>query len=165
MVEVAGSRLSGLTASEGAAVNMTGGTVRILSSTFANNKVLSGGGALVISDGTLTMEDCTFSQNTAELTGGAMLVLGGTITMTRGLMDFNSASAGGAISIEALRLFNQPTLLLDGTTLANNSATDGDGGGVYMNVGKLTAKEALLIQNTAVGAGGALSVKMGAATL
>ena len=114
---------------EGGGIFDESGPMTITLSTISGNTASINGGGLLNQGFGVTLLESTVSGNTAVFKGGGIYNTFGTMLTiaggnTIGGPDKNSATDGGGI-------YNAGTLnILDGTTVAGNSATDG-GGGVY----------------------------------
>jgi predicted outer membrane repeat protein len=144
----------------------------ITGGSFDSNQTGGSGGAIVNS-GPLTISGTSFSGNsTSSSSGGGIYNMGG-LTITNGLFYSNSAAMnGGAIYNRGLirvtgsvltgntsgsgqhggAIYNDlsSTMALDTSTVSNNSATGGLGGGIY-NAGTLTVTADTLSGNAAGG--------------
>jgi CSLREA domain-containing protein len=164
---VTGSTFSGNSAPRGGGVaNESGATISIASSNFAGNSASAGGG--ISNQGTATVADSTLENNTATSNGGAIANESGfgsptSITITDTVLSGNSASSGGGI-------YNfSATATIEGSTLDDNSAVFGSGGGIFnASFGGPTAIVSLTAStvsgNSADFVGGGI-VNFGAATM
>lgn len=129
----------------------------------ANENSASWGAGIHMSGGSLTVIDSDITRNKAlgdGRGGGIYLRNGATLTMTRSLMEGNSAGTnGGAI-------WNDGTVEILQSTIGGNRAgayTTGHGGGIYGETGSnTTIVESLFVDNEAVGEGAGLLVWTGA---
>lgn len=111
-------------------LEVTTGTVTISGLAMTNGRA-SDGGALLVSGGAVTLNACYINNN--DSTGG------------------NNTSGGGAIRV------NNGTLLLSGTTVANN-ASNIHGGAIYISRGAVTAVNSTFSGNQAGDIGGAIAI-------
>jgi hypothetical protein len=129
--------------------------------TISNGSAIDGGGILVDSGATLTLSNSTLSGNSASQ-GGAINNNFGTVTVISSTLTGNSATLGGAI-------MNLGTLTVSASLLSNNSALYG--GGIYnTSTATLNAAATTLSNNTAdsnlgTGYGGGIDAASGTVTL
>lgn len=118
---VRNATFSSNTGSNGGAIANDGvGTLAVEDSTFSNNTASGVGGAAVISSGPATFDRVAILNNDAPINGGGINVQpGATVTLSNSTVAGNtSGGLGGGIS-------NLGTLTVQGTTIANNSASSG----------------------------------------
>lgn len=146
---------------------------QVLSSTITGNRAANGGG---ISAGTIEIVASTISANTAITDGGAIYVPGAyrggpVVTVRNSTLSGNSAGRqGGAFSdfggLSVRELFISRAHF-HSTSIINNSAPTGSGGGLY-HAGhygsaegpqQLTLEDVLLSGNTGGNCGGAVSAE------
>lgn len=131
-------------------------TTTIENLTFADARLVTGAGGAILNKGTLTIDNCTFDNNYAQGGGGAIandLVLtitnswltnnkatigsdggaircganGNCVTTVEGtVIQDNLANKGGGIAVLAAA-----QLYVTGSQISYNSATGGEGGGLY----------------------------------
>ncbi len=130
----------------------SGVTATVSGLTLANGWAYAGGA--VQNNGTLTLAGSTLAHDSASLGGG--IFNAGTLTLAGSTLADDSASLGGGI------LNDGGTVILDGSTLANDLATY-SGGGVY-NSGPLTISSSTLAGDSAAD-GGAISNERGKLTV
>ncbi len=155
--------------SNGGAMYLNQTTTTLDNSGFNGNSSDSNGGAIDAVGAKVTaINNCQFKNNTAKKHGGAVYVtyttpegatenINGFFTMTGGLLEENSAVAGGAISLRT-----GCEVKLNGTTLKKNNATGkttAEGGGaIYAGYAKtLTLTGVTLEENTSAYYGGAVN--------
>ena len=112
----------------------SGGTINLSGGSINQNEVIGSGvgGGAIVSAGNVNIKGATISNNiTSTHNGGAIWCHGGTITMTSGLITGNTAQAGGAIMMTGYRE-NSITFIFSGGTISNNTATNGNGGGIML---------------------------------
>ena len=154
-VTVAGSTLTGNTASSGAnggAIYNHGGSVTITGSTLTGNNTGSGsGGAVYNEGGTTTIATTTVAGNSAvNGTGGGVDNDSGTVNVADSTLSRNSAdysSGGGGMA-------NNGTATIADSTLFENSALLGGEGGGALNTGALTLTSDTFLHNGAADSGG-----------
>jgi uncharacterized repeat protein (TIGR02543 family) len=107
------------------AVTMSGGTIS------GNTAGTYAGGVSVNATGTLNMTGVTISGNTAGTYAGGVRVISDTINMTDVTVSGNTAGThGGGVYVR-----NNVSLTLNGSCeITGNTATAGDGGGIYAYV-------------------------------
>ena len=132
------------------------GTVTAQATWFQNNSGNSYGGGLY-AGGTLIITGGGFISNTAAQGGGAYAA--GVASLAGGVFDRNDAQSEGG------GLWAQSQTALSGTTFTSNTTRLGDGGGVLVKAGALTAAGAVFAANFADGNGGGASVPSGHAFL
>jgi hypothetical protein len=129
--------------------NFTYRTASIDSTTIAGNHAGDGGG--ISNEGTLTVNNSTITGNTGGggiggIEGGGIDNYGGTLTVTNSTLTGNVAGRGGGISSEG-RPYN--TLIISNSTVSGNSAPEYGGGGIWISLTALTARNTILAGNTA----------------
>ncbi|NJN98417.1 MAG: CSLREA domain-containing protein, partial [Anaerolineales bacterium] len=119
----------------------TAGTLTITNSRIDNN---TGGGLLTQTP--TTIANSVIYNNISDSNGGGIYHNLSTLTLINSTISGNSAEVygGGLINSGEMRLYN--------VTIANNTADsdgsgDGDGGGVYLNSGSLTAQNSIIADN------------------
>ncbi|MFN8445306.1 MAG: choice-of-anchor Q domain-containing protein [Caldilineaceae bacterium] len=141
------------TAAKGAAILIDGGTAEVYNSVFSENTITGGsstGGAISVNSGSLVVSESEFHSNSA-LDGAAIYLAENTqVTVTHTLFDNNSGGYGGAIE-------SWGTLNLEYSTLSNNEATIGDGGGLWMVKGVADISHSTFSHNQAMTTGGGIS--------
>jgi len=142
-VELLGSAaIRNCRAANGAGLYVSGGEALLNEGTiYLNTATGSGGGVYVADGGTATIGGTTIghtspdNRNTAQKGGGVYVQATdefnrGTITMTGGSIGYNFADiSGGGVYLEG------GTFTIQGGQIIGNTATDGHGGGVWMNAG------------------------------
>lgn len=114
--------------------------------------------------------DNTISENTSAYSGGGILMyksLGGTTSLTSvAIIKGNKALSGGGIAIGADAAVTElPSMTITGGQIIKNTATAGNGGGVYMPGGIFKMTDGMISQNTASANGGGFSIKHGTVTV
>lgn len=113
----------------GAGLANTQGTVTVRGSRFTENVVpaqaLGASGAAVVNLGTMEIADSLLTDNSAFFAGGG-IANSGTLSVVRSTLRGNKSTSGGGI-------YNmlQGMLTVERSTLANNRAEVGDGGGIH----------------------------------
>ena len=139
--------MSGLTIADGQVGSGGGiynlGTLTIADSTLSGNTASHGGG-IYNRDGTLTIENSTLSSNAADGDGGGIYVWLGTLTIENSLLRDNTADKHGG------GIYNRGTLTIENSTLSGNTADD-SGGGIYQYewIGKTNLHNTTLSENVA----------------
>jgi hypothetical protein len=114
-----------------------------------NHTAGSGGVASMGFNGTMHVSDSVFIRNRATGSGGAMSLGGATLEIARSwLHDNRAGSSGGAIATERLAMTY--------TTVSNNTASTGDGGGAHVS-GRGTVDHSTFNENDAGTSGGGIS--------
>ena len=149
--------LRGFTISGGADTGFDGGGAILLnnSSLFvvdcvftANTATWWGGAASIRGVSSPTFINCVFSGNgiaegSTTIAGGAVYLHFGSVTFTNCLFYDNSAYEGGAIAVM------EGNVTLHNSTVANNAATVGSGGGIFDKYGGATITNSIFWGNTA----------------
>lgn len=112
----------------GGAVYLGGGACSVLGSSFSANIAATGGGAL-FNTGSAYVSGCVFDSNTSTSAGGGAI--------------YNQGSSG-----------SQLTILV--STLKNNHAAGGSGGGIFDVSPKVEASQCQFVNNISSATGGAL---------
>lgn len=117
-------------ADNGGVLYMEVGTVDIGGSTLSENTATDNGGALVVGAADLTIADSTLSNNSAGKDGGAFELIDGALTMTATKVDDNDAGeGGGGLAIDT----SEAVLEIGGGSVSGNTASDGAGGGIWLD--------------------------------
>ena len=132
------------------------------------------GGGIFVNGGNFTMEGGTFSYNQANKSGstggngGGFYVTGGTVEVKGGTIANNTAQVDGGgfyVNVSNASVETKINSSVATTTISNNTATTGSGGGVYVSNGKITIDNATLSGNKAEsGNGGGICVNSSSAT-
>ena len=150
----------------------------------SNNAADDSGGISVFESGRLVMEEGTVSGNISGDVGGGMLLSNSVGSIRESSIIGNSANAGGgiynfgssltiedstistnaALSTAGGGIYSSPpsgapeNLTIRRTTIsenvANNNSFRADGGGIYMDGGRLTLLDSIIRENTATSEGG-----------
>jgi hypothetical protein len=168
-----------LTNFDGAAINSQVGNVTISNTTFGSAEAVGNGGAIRSSDNTLNISGSTFdfslannggaiydvdsiinidnssfTNGDAASGGGAIYIVGGgtDLNVTKSYFGQNEAGYGGAFYI------NEGDLSLINSTVDNNDAIGGDGGGLYLSLaaGVIDIFSSTIVNNHALAFGGGL---------
>ncbi|MCL1468668.1 DUF4347 domain-containing protein, partial [Argonema galeatum] len=149
---------SGGSAPDAGAISNISGTVNINNSTLRNNAAGDDGGAIA-NFGTMNIQNSTISNNTAQGDGGS--VDGGgaiendgataTLNLTNTTISGNVHNGSGIGNSQggAIRNRNSATLSIVNSTIFNNTAKSGIGGGIFVESGAVTIKNSIVIGNTA----------------
>jgi predicted outer membrane repeat protein len=120
------------------------GSPTITNVTFTNNSATVGGGMNINYNSSPTITNSTFSNNTGSEGGAVFMNNYATPTITNVTFSNNSANSGGGI------YNNSSSATITNSTLSGNSATIGQGGGIYNNFAVLTTiNNSILWGNTA----------------
>ena len=126
---IVGSTFSGNTADDnGGALyfGLYGAAVTISDSVFSANSGSDGGALRLTGDQVVTINNTTITGNTAGDSGGGILIgEGGSLTINQSTIVENSAYQGGGLYADG------GDVVLSGTIISNNSATDSDGVDIY----------------------------------
>jgi hypothetical protein len=137
---------------------LNNGALTISACTLWGNLAEDGGG--VYNAGTLTVSDSSLTA--ANATGGNVAIFGGGIYNAGTLTVSNSALTaangyGGNVATFGGGIYNAGTFAISGSTLSGNTASEGDGGGIYnSNTGTLAIDGCTLSNNSAADRGGGL---------
>jgi predicted outer membrane repeat protein len=168
----------------GGIINVWGGTLIMDGSVVSNNTAENDGGGILVKDGStvviqneslieennsawgggiscwdssLTIDDSVIANNTAENGGGGLLIHdGGIATIQNGsIVSGNFASSGGGIE-----KWDPSELIIDSSTVTENSTTKYDGGGIS-NIGVMIINQSMVSKNHSSQAGGGISTCCG----
>ncbi len=132
--------LSNGTEVSGGALYVQTGDVTLIDSTVSGNTGTGGGGGL-FNSGTLTITNSTLSGNTASSSSAGGIYNTGTLTITNSTLSGNTAVRGGALYSDG------GMTLLTNVTLTANTASSGDGGGIYRQNGTVNLRNSILADN------------------
>ena len=122
----------------------------VTDSTFNDNSASgANGGGIINSSGTCTVTSSTFNDNSASNVGGG-IANWGTLTVTDSTLNGNSSMWGGGIYIND----NSSLNLMDSTLVNNTAVNGGGGGGIYENDGKVTVNTCTISGNSGNWGGG-----------
>ena len=127
----------------GAILNLSGGVVTIIDSTFNHNSSEYDGGSIVNRSGSITISTTSINDNSAEV-GGAIFNWG-TLSLSDSIISNNAADSGGAI-------FNNDRLNIVNSNISNNSAKEI--GGAIRNNDELNIINSIIHANSASNGGG-----------
>ena len=152
-------------AARGGGIYVEKGAVQLSGGTVANNAASLFGGGVYAAQGSVTVSGGSVSSNTAALSGGGIYADTGVVTVSGGSVSGNSAASGGGIYSASGSVSLSGTLKnsVYSTTVADNSATNGCGGGIAIDAGSLVASTVGFTGNGASDTGGALWVGSGSA--
>lgn len=144
---------SSISTRAGGAILGVSGTIAVANSSFNGNQVLGTtgtGGAIALNNANLQLSDSSFSANKA-LDGGAIWVgSSSTAAITNTMFLNNQAGYGAAIE-------SSGQTDIDHSTFANNSATSGDGGAIWVFSHDVDIAFSTFSSNQAKTTGGAIS--------
>jgi predicted outer membrane repeat protein len=127
------------------------GTLLVSGSSFTSNTATNDGGA-ICSGGQATIVDSSFTNNSAS-EGGAIFETGNTSLLISGSsFSNNSAGQGGAIYSGLPLIYSGCLLIVSNTTFNGNTATNGNGGGIYAD--SLNLSSSTFHSNSATDNGG-----------
>ena len=146
-----GRKGGGVYVDQGGTFNMNGGTI-------SGNNVSSGygGGVYVGQGGTFTMKGGTISNNQAQSGGGVYVYTSGTFNMYNGTISGNRAQSGGGVEV-----YRNGSFTMEGGEICKNQAenmSNGNGGGVAVQMGSFAMKGGTISGNTAKKNGGGVYV-------
>jgi hypothetical protein len=142
-------------------------------STVSGNEAATWGGGIYKEEGMLTLTNTTVDHNRAGDAGGGISNTGGTLTLDHSAATRNEApnagggilnTGGGAAILTASRvhdnrgggLYNDGAMTVAGSTISDNEATQGMGGGIEHRGGTLSLANSTVSGNAASEAGGGL---------
>ncbi len=136
-------------------INGPGKLTLIDSKLTANTAAGNGGAILAESNPTIIIEGSLINGNSAAESGGGIHAESGTsLSITRSTIDGNTAAGAGGGGI-----YNSGTLVIEQSTVSNNSNTDANAsGGGISNSGTLTMRNSTVSGNTARSGGGITSI-------
>ena len=138
----------------GGAIYLTAGTFNMNAGKVEANKSSGGNGAgIYINNGTVNLQGGEVCGNIASNgKGGGFYVAGGTVTLSNGTISSNKAKeAGGGICLEGENNATpKVSVAVNGCTLTQNEATDGNGGGIFLSNAEMTYNGGILTLNKAI---------------
>jgi predicted outer membrane repeat protein len=153
IINISSMKLTGGKAVTGGAIVGSFQSITLNSVVFTGNSATMDGGAISMSAGlSLTANDCTFTNNTAGTFGGAIELdqIFGHVTLERCTISGNTAqTAGGFYTAGAY-------LLVDNSTIANNVALNGNGGGLQSIAATCIVRNSTIVGNSCASAGGGM---------
>lgn len=155
-------------AKEGGAAYLESGAATISGGTVENNNATTGdGGAIYTGSGNVTVSGGDVIRNNATAGSGAAIYTGsGNVTITGGNLSLNIANVnGGAVYAEEGSISVFVPEGETAATIANNTATTGDGGALYSKKGAILITETTFTSNTAGNNGGAVYADSGSVTI
>jgi predicted outer membrane repeat protein len=138
-----------------------GAALRLRSLALADGAVIGSGGA-IYNEGELALEQVTLRNNQADGdpaasagSGGALFSRGGKVTVASSLFTDNRAvtDAGGALVAFFAGDGSAPSVVIEDSQFANNSAAANSGGAVYL-AGTALIQNSTFVSNTAATGGG-----------
>ena len=108
-----------------------------------NNSAQQYGGGIYTQTGTMTIVNSSIQPNTAGGYGGGIFISNGVVNFDNSVIGANTAPWGGGLSMA------QGTTTIVRSVLANNTASNGCGGGIYTQNGTLTVSHSNITMNTA----------------
>ena len=169
-LELSRCSFSGSRADNGAALQVTAGTVSASNTSFVSNTAVSAGGALWLTGGETFLQACSFTGNNAP-TGGAILAEGEAVLKLDNLdekansFSSNAATAGGGGAL--LIRENAMVEVNDVLWSDNNASADDASGGAIWKEGSmdLEINGGSFSGNNSTASGGAIHVAAGTLTL
>lgn len=156
---ISGGLIENCTASDGGAIYIKSGTMKVSGGEIRNNKA-ENGGAIYMGGGSLTMSGTAQIHNCSAVeNGGAIYMGGGSLTMTGGEITENSAQNGGASY-----LAGTGKMTITGGALIHNTATN-NGGAAYLAGGTLEIGGTANIGQNSAQNGGAAYIQGGSVTM
>lgn len=144
---VTASVITGNTATSGGGI-AAGSSLSLLSTTLANNTASSYGGGIFADSSSvaLLVENSTIAGNTANRGGGMSLngLSGSGATVRDSTISGNTGNLNGG----AIQSSNSP-LTIQNSTISDNRALAGAGGGIIQNGGTVTLASTIVANNTA----------------
>ncbi|MFK7778123.1 MAG: choice-of-anchor Q domain-containing protein, partial [Gimesia sp.] len=137
----------------GGGIYTTNTTSTIFGSSFHDNQSSASGGGLYQNAGTLSVRNSTFSENVSQLgNGGGIYTAADTLSLVNSTISGNVASnSGGGIYFEDL---TEPSIgFINNSTIADNNANTGSGGGVYSEFNLITVNNSIIADNSASSSG------------
>lgn len=167
---------------DGGAIDMRGGSLVIRDSLFEDNMAYNGGAVFTSPGSSLNIEGTQFLENTAQQGGALVSYSGDAIIRASDFVNNHAKIAGGAIRAHASMEMEDctvqgntapeqggifaggPRVLILGSRVLDNKATNGDGGGVfqYQNDRTLLIVESVIAGNSATGRGAGVFSDAGA---
>jgi len=152
----------------GGGIMHSGGALTLTNASILSNTAVGRGGGLYVDDGSAVLSGALISNNSvtgmfSDRGGGGLYVRDSHVELHGGQIVSNSAEYdGGGVHIREGASFTQ----IGDTLIAYNvaAATDGSGGGVYVQGSGVTLGAAQILSNTARGGGG-VCVNGGSVTL
>ena len=129
----------------GGGIYLVDGSVSLNNANIQNNKAnvqavtsFAGGGGVYVENGSFTISEGEISENTSTSFGGGVLVKSGTVgeenlqavTLSGGIIKNNKAHYGGGLAA-----LGNLSLTLNQVNIENNTALNGNGGGVFVRGG------------------------------
>ncbi len=155
---ISGGLIENCTASDGGAIYIKSGTMKVSGGEIRDNQATNGG-AIYMGGGTLTMSGGTITQNTAQ-NGGAAYLESGTVTVSGGTLSNNQAIVNGG----AAYLAGTGEMTVTGGTLIQNTAIN-NGGAAYLAGGTLEIGGTANIDKNTAQNGGAAYLESGTVTV
>ena len=140
---------------DGGAILSTAGPVAIVGSTIAGNQAQGNGGGVFVDGAALTIDRSSIRDNRSFDYGGGVGV-DGTLAMTQSVVEGNSVTGAGAYGGGVYVLSGAAGGRISGSVVRNNHA-DGAGslgGGVYVDTGSLSIDTSTVADNTAAAGDG-----------
>ena len=132
---------------------MNGGKI---TNNITNGNSYSRGGGVSLENSEFIMTSGEIANNTANIYGGGVCLDGGTFTMNGdAVISDNTTYNGGGVSIISVWSYNSGTFTMEGGTISGNTASSGNGGGVFVwSSGGITMSGGTISGNTAPFGGG-----------
>lgn len=143
--DVSRSNLAHNTASEGGAIASYSSRTKVWDSKVSHNTARSGGG-IAIREGTLAVRHVKISDNIGLSNGGGIATAEGLVVIDDSLIKANTTFGGGG-GVAA----RKASLIVRGTEIVRNDAVGPEsvGGGIALDVGKLTLSRSTVTENEA----------------
>lgn len=134
------------------------GTLTLTGTTVSGNAAASNGGGIDVAGGTVTLVQSSFVQNTAEF-GAGVFTTSGTLTASQDLFDGNNATSwSGGLWSQGTSVVVNSTFY---NNHSGSTGVYGWGAGVLMVGGSLSLVNDTIVDNTATDTGGGLAVWAG----
>jgi parallel beta-helix repeat protein/predicted outer membrane repeat protein len=155
-----GLQVSGLTLRDGnnvadtrgGAIFLAGGSPATVSDTVFTGNTAQNGGAIDALNGSLGIQRSTFTGNTTTGTGGAIHSYGTEGSISDSVISGNGSFAGGGVNAIKGSLGTNGSLLIQGSTVSGNTASDCCGG-IYTHATQTTTIRNSTISGNTVAAG------------
>ncbi len=146
-VTLSGITLTNNSGVTGGALYASNSLVSLNQSSVVNGNRATNGGGIALNCSACTLSGVTLNQNQATGNGGALFVGGGVPTLKNLELTLNTATNGGGIFTQ------NSSFTLGNSDVFTNTATSGNGGGVYIQSSSLVTLTTLTVQGNVAGNG------------